>query len=315
MTSNNSVYIILTGNVEMIQVEFHIFNRLSAGAIIGLVSGMLGVESNETYRADGYVNVLEIPAKQFFYFVKQYGLSANIEYTQDRLSFLQSTNLFGEFISYKVLGDVINNMQEYIPTEYDKKLEIESDNLLIIQFGKVKKYCNGELIGELGDGDYFKLDFNSDGFSEIFQGGTFYGVGVKQYIDSTQYIVVGCDNVFPHDYQSEVLLNLGGTFYWSGAGVPDVKLYWPPADSTPVAENVAINALNVYPNPATTNIYVENNTGATIEIYNLVGQKVKTVANANRNAIVNVEDLSEGTYIVKVIDGNEVKTAKVNIVK
>jgi hemerythrin len=155
MTSNNSVYIILTGNVEMIQVEFHIFNRLSAGAIIGLVSGMLGVESNETYRADGYVNVLEIPAKQFFYFVKQYGLSANIEYTQDRLSFLQSTNLFGEFISYKVLGDVINNMQEYIPTEYDKKLEIESDNLLIIQYGKVKKYCNGELIGELGDGDYF----------------------------------------------------------------------------------------------------------------------------------------------------------------
>jgi hypothetical protein len=170
-------------------------------------------------------------------------------------------------------------------------------------------------VNSLGDGDYFKLDFNSDGFSEIFQGGTFYGVGVKQFIDpASQYVGVGCDNVFPHDYQSEVLLNLGGTFYWSGAGVPDVKLYWP--TNTEIAvEDVAMNALNVYPNPATTNIYVENNTGATIEIYNLVGQKVKTVANANRNAVVNVEDLSEGTYIVKVIDGNEVKTAKVNIVK
>ena len=176
-------------------------------------------------------------------------------------------------------------------------------------------------VASLGDGAYFKLDFNSDGFSEIFQGGTFYGVGVKQFLDpATQYIGVGSDNVFPHDYPNSVLLNLGGTFYYTGAGVPDVKLYWPTEtgnnnDTNNVVMNISKNALNVYPNPAATNIYVENNSGATIEIYNLLGEKVKTIADANRNAVVNVADLEEGTYIVKVIDGNEVKTAKVNIVK
>ena len=172
----------------------------------------------------------------------------------------------------------------------------------------------------LGDGAYFKLDFNSDGFSELFQGGTFYGVGVKQFIDpTTQYVGVGADNVFPHDYQAEVLLNLGGTFYYSGAGVPDVKLYWPTQTSNPdttgSVSTVEMNTLKIYPNPASKNIFVENNTGATISIYTLVGEKVKEITNADKNAVVNVADLKEGTYIVKVIDGNTVKTAKLNIVK
>ncbi len=169
----------------------------------------------------------------------------------------------------------------------------------------------------LGEGAYFKLDFNSDGFSELFQGGTFYGVGVKQFIDpATQYVGVGADNVFPHDYANESLLNLGGTFYWTGAGVPDVKLYWPSyTPNNNAVSTIEMNSLKVYPNPATTNIYVENNTGATISIYNLVGEKVMEVTNADKNAVVNVSDLNAGTYIVKVIDNNTVKTAKVNIVK
>ena len=177
-------------------------------------------------------------------------------------------------------------------------------------------------ISTLGDGAYFKLSFNSDGFSELFQGGTYYGVGVKQYIDSSQYIGIGCDNVFPHDYPNEVLLQFGGNFYYTSAGVPDVKLYFTPepasdttSDTTGAVSTVDMNALKVYPNPATTNIYLENNTGATISIYNLVGEKVMEVADVRRNAVINVEGLKEGTYIVKVVDGNTVKTAKVNIVK
>ena len=170
-------------------------------------------------------------------------------------------------------------------------------------------------ITTLGDGDYFKLDFSLDGFSELFQGGTFYGVGVKQYIDvNTQYIGIGSDNIFPHDYKSETILNFGGSFYYTEAGVPDVKLYWPTNEY--VNNNtIKLTNLKAYPNPATTNIYIENNTGATISIYTLLGEKVKEIVDADKNAVINVADLKEGTYIVKVIDNNTVKTAKVNIVK
>jgi len=155
---NKYIYIILTGNVEMIQVKYDIYNTLSAGAMIGTISGMLEIESNETYRADGYINALEIPAAHFYYFIKQYGLAANIEYTQDRLDFLQSTNLFGEFISYKVLGEIINSMRE-ITFKSDKDILLNSKNLFIIRSGSVKKYCHGELVATVGEGGFFNYSY------------------------------------------------------------------------------------------------------------------------------------------------------------
>jgi hemerythrin len=155
MSKHDNIYIILTGNVDMIQVDFNLSNKLSAGAFIGLISGMLEIESNETYRAQGYVNALEIPAKQFFYFVRQYGLAANIEYTQDRLSFLQNTNLFGEYISFKVLGEVINSMREVEVQGDAQPQTFTTDNLMMLQYGSGTKYCNGDVIGELKEGDYF----------------------------------------------------------------------------------------------------------------------------------------------------------------
>ena len=97
--------------------------------------------------------------------------------------------------------------------------------------------------------------------------------------------------------------------------MPDVILYWPTTTEPSAVETVDANGLNVYPNPAKENIYVENNSGATIEIYNLLGQKVMSIAEADRNAVVSVRGLNEGTYIVKVIDGTQVKTAKINVVK
>ena len=75
------------------------------------------------------------------------------------------------------------------------------------------------------------------------------------------------------------------------------------------------NTLTVSPNPASTTITVENAAGAQIFVYNIAGQEVMSVENAEANETLNVSNLNAGLYIVRVVNGNEVSTAKVSIVR
>ncbi len=80
-----------------------------------------------------------------------------------------------------------------------------------------------------------------------------------------------------------------------------------------VAYNVA--ELKLYPNPATSKFYIENNAGASVEIYDMAGNMVKSVTDAGKNATIDVSGLKSGAYIVKVKDGGAVKVTKLNITR
>ncbi len=179
---------------------------------------------------------------------------------------------------------------------------------------------------EADTGKWISIPLNQDGFSENLSAQSWYLVALKFYFnpDNGEDIRVGIKDNFgslysqndDEGYKNSVNLSLGGTWYYITSGVPSFLLeLGENGGGGSLVENVSMNSLNVYPNPATTNIYVENNTGATINIYNLVGEKVMEITNADKNAVVNVSGLNAGTYIVKVIEGNTVKTAKVNVVK
>ena len=75
------------------------------------------------------------------------------------------------------------------------------------------------------------------------------------------------------------------------------------------------NTLNVTPNPASSYIYVENAAGSQIYVYNIAGQEVMAIESAKANETLNVSNLNAGLYIVRVVNGNEVSTAKVSIVR
>ena len=79
--------------------------------------------------------------------------------------------------------------------------------------------------------------------------------------------------------------------------------------------NEKTNDLMVYPNPACNEITIDNAAGAQVSIYNVAGQEVMSIENANASATINVANLTEGLYIVRVVNGNEVATSKVNIVR
>jgi hypothetical protein len=73
--------------------------------------------------------------------------------------------------------------------------------------------------------------------------------------------------------------------------------------------------VNVFPNPANDVVYVENAENAQINVVNMVGQVVASkVADSNRVSI-NTADLAEGTYIIRIENGNEVSTQKLNVIR
>lgn len=84
-------------------------------------------------------------------------------------------------------------------------------------------------------------------------------------------------------------------------------------DFVGIEENT--NALNVTPNPASTTLTIENAAGAQIFVYNIAGQEVMSIEAAEANETLNVSNLNAGLYIVRVVNGNEVSTAKVSIIR
>lgn len=98
---------------------------------------------------------------------------------------------------------------------------------------------------------------------------------------------------------------------WSRGGL-SIRLTTP--ESNAVA-NIDAEKVGVYPNPNNGIFTIDNVRGADVEVYNLVGQRVFAASNLEQNVQIDLSELSEGTYVVKVSGLNDVKTQKINIVK
>ena len=79
-------------------------------------------------------------------------------------------------------------------------------------------------------------------------------------------------------------------------------------------DEVANETYKVYPNPVKDVLTVEGENIEQVNVFNALGQLVKTV-NSNDNVVrVNVNDLPNGMYIVNVVDNNGIMTtSKVSI--
>jgi hypothetical protein len=81
-------------------------------------------------------------------------------------------------------------------------------------------------------------------------------------------------------------------------------------------QNIAI-----YPNPSTGNVTFEVPTfekNLSINVYNILGAEVRSIkeeANGMFNKNYNFSDLSNGTYIVKITNGNKTATKRLTISK
>ena len=78
---------------------------------------------------------------------------------------------------------------------------------------------------------------------------------------------------------------------------------------------VAEGEVNVYPNPATTVINIDNAEGAQISLFDINGRMINNINSASANQTIDASNLAKGMYIVRIANGNNVITKKVNVVR
>ncbi len=92
-----------------------------------------------------------------------------------------------------------------------------------------------------------------------------------------------------------------------------IKLHTCPSDNA--VETFTANEIEMYPNPTTGIVNFNNVENATIEVYNMMGQ---VVANANSNSVnttIDLSNLANGNYVVRIVKDGEVATSKLNIAR
>ncbi|MDI1234431.1 MAG: PKD domain-containing protein [bacterium] len=79
------------------------------------------------------------------------------------------------------------------------------------------------------------------------------------------------------------------------------------------------NAVTVFPNPnnGLFNIALasDNNAEMTINVYNTLGELVKTVVTMDHTVSMDLSSYAAGVYVIKVISGNQIATQKINVTK
>ncbi|SDW28026.1 Por secretion system C-terminal sorting domain-containing protein [Lutibacter oricola] len=74
-----------------------------------------------------------------------------------------------------------------------------------------------------------------------------------------------------------------------------------------------LKGVNIYPNPANNILNINCPEGSKIEVYNLLGTKLKLVENASKEYNMNILDLATGLYIVKVESEGKFYSKRIHI--
>ncbi len=152
------IFLVLTGSVEMIIANTRRTNQLSAGALVGELSGLHKLPSGETYRALSFVKALCIPVPLYTEFVRQNDLFAEISALAERREFLQDTWLFGEELSYPIQNKIAKVMKPVEIPDGEFSLGGTSSSifsLFIVQNGLLKRFAGDSVVETLRRSDFF----------------------------------------------------------------------------------------------------------------------------------------------------------------
>ena len=99
-------------------------------------------------------------------------------------------------------------------------------------------------------------------------------------------------------------------------GSDDIALTFHTGEGVQVeaAQNV-VEGVEMYPNPSNGIVNFTNVENATIEVYNMMGQVVASVNNADANASIDLSNVANGNYVVRIVKDGAIATSKLNIVK
>jgi hemerythrin len=162
-----AMYLILSGNVEVIRSDLGIRRTLYPGTLVGERSGLNQRPARQTYRATSFVTTLRIPSSLYAEFVKLNNLTAEIERLRERRDLLQRTRLFGEGLSPTRQNEIAQTM---VLNKFAAGQELPEDDgtvLHLVKSGTLERSIGGEVHETLGMGDFLGEDravFDTPGF-------------------------------------------------------------------------------------------------------------------------------------------------------
>ncbi|EPY02783.1 bacteriohemerythrin [Magnetospirillum fulvum] len=153
-TVNDYIYLVLSGSVEMIPIELETRSVLSAGALIGELSGLFGALASETYRATSFVQTLAIPCSLYSEFVRRNDVFPDLSRVQEHREFLLRTALFGEVVSSRSLNGIAQAMTKILVAG-EQVIDPGPGMVGMIKSGTAGRYLGDHMFETLRVGDYF----------------------------------------------------------------------------------------------------------------------------------------------------------------
>ncbi len=152
--NTKDIWIILSGSVEVIHSAGVVRSVLSAGAIVGELQGLFGAPASETYRAQGFVKVLKLPASLYSKFVRRNNLLDDITKLLERRDFLQRTWLFSEVVSTKTLNSIARECQPRHFAE-GEVVDLSPETMGLVKTGQLMRLFRDQEVGRLATGEFF----------------------------------------------------------------------------------------------------------------------------------------------------------------
>ena len=151
---HHSIYLLLTGLVEVIYDGSEFQSELSAGALLGEISGLHGLPATETCRAASFVQALEIPSDLYIAFVRRHLLFDKISELFEGRDFLSRTWLLGGVVSTATLNEIAENMrrEQFIQGQY---IGAMNGQICLVLSGMIERLINNTVVEILGPGDFY----------------------------------------------------------------------------------------------------------------------------------------------------------------
>ncbi len=165
-------------------------------------------------------------------------------------------------------------------------------------------------------GNWLLLPFNKDGFSEFMVSGLYIAAIEVVAYNGVEFWITEDIETPQASYATWWDINDGGGWFYASnySQTPFIRLNIQ-SDLPGAIDQVGnvISNISIYPNPTTGKLQISNIKNANVIVYNLVGEVVSSFSNVFNN--VDISDLSNGSYIVKVVTEDNVTTKKINLVK
>lgn len=149
------VYLLLTGQVEMIQTKRQVYSTLGSGAMLGELTALNDKPIAETYRAANFVQALRIPLDLYAAFVKNNELLEPLQNEMEARTFIHTSRLFGDAMSCARQREIISAVSK----EFCPKGAIINPSpvarLSLVRSGRIDLCVGKRVVEQLRAGDFF----------------------------------------------------------------------------------------------------------------------------------------------------------------